>query len=373
MIALDTEIEVVSPKTGIEFKRIVRMKGNKEVKMTQKIVEFSSPDISNFECEFAIHLDVGVGHIKYKDESSYFGLIKSDKKQPFLMGIWTDSTGQDNVKLDHGLEFNLTAWSESEKKLPELIRFLKEQTEKGCLPKNVYDFFVALTFIDDTDLIYAISNINFEYLKGVAIKTINDNALLKEYVVSVDEFFHNKEELLFNIELKNGDPTMYMGISLEQLTDLATTVAKYYVETKKLIHDVQMLNKRFSAKNINLEAIEDLFDHLKLPKTTRLYVSSLEHLDNVDFYIKEESSSEIEQLDGVEFRYLILSTSGRAGSYVDRDNHYNVIEQARRWVDYYMIIQIASKNSSGKIVWFDLIEIESSKVDAVLNKILRNA
>lgn len=360
--AMDTEIKVVNSETGIEINRLIRTENNEIIESTQKYVDSPlSTKIINFDVEFTMHFDIGVGFIKFADGSSYYGFIKSDKKEPFLIGIFTDSMGQESVQLDHGLGFGVTAWSKSEKNLSEIIQFLKEHVDKGYLSDIVYSLFIELTFKNDTATIDdEISRIDAEYLNGIAIRTIKTNPLLDLFIISIAKFPLNKDGLLFNLKYKDGSTSSpFIEISLEQLEDLATTVADYYSANGKLIYDVQILAKMLPAQ-YNHKACEEIFLKYNLPKIAKLYVSSLDDLNNVEFYIKTEPSSEIKKMEGINFQFSIESISGRTGYYFNSlHEFYDIFEQAQRWVGYYMNIALENKDSS---IRFNLFTVKMPNV-----------
>lgn len=358
LFAIDTEINVENSETGIKISRLIRNEKNEIIESIQKCVDSPlSKQIINFEVEFSMLFDLGIGYIKYIDGCSYYGFIKSDKKEPFLLGIFTDSNGVESVQVDHGLEFNVAAWSKTEKNLPEVMQFLKEYVDKGYLSDSVYELFIKLTFKNDSSTIHnKISNINADYLKGIAIKTMNSNALLDLVTMNIIQFSLCKEDFLIKLINKDGSSTIFPIINLNQLEDLATTVLDYYSKNKKLIYDIQILANKFEF-NYHHEACEALFLKYNLPKTAKLYVNSMNNLDEAKLYIKAGSSSELTELKELTFDFSIWSTSGRAGdSFKNLKGFYSMLDQAQRWVGYEMNIGLGNEDST---ILFNLLSIKN--------------
>lgn len=346
LLDVDTKIEVVNEETKIEFMRIMRTKENAVIKTTQKYISSSlSPDIVSVEVEFPLHLNIGVGYIKYRNGDSYYGLMKAGEPKPFLMGVFTDSNGQETVKLDQGIEYGLTAFVTSAKNLTEVIQFMKEHVDKGYLSDLDYKLFIDLTF--KSDLIKSdnkISQFNAEYLKQLALKTTINNVLLDSYIISLANYSNNPEEVLFNLENKDGNMMSFKELSLEQLKDLATTVATHYSKTNEFIYDFEIVAKELKAKYYP-SACEALFKKLNLPQTSKLYVNNLEKLATTDFYIRTDDSLELKKID-LHFEFSILSNSGRTGyTFKNKTGFVETYDQAQRWVGYSLHIDLGNNSS----------------------------
>lgn len=292
-------------------------------------------EISNIECDFCAHSNVGVGRIKYRNNTSFFGLINRDTKQEYLLGVRTEEGGEKYLFLDLGLEFGTSHWVPADKSPSELREFLKKLIDKGIISECEYNL---ITMVLPTD-----SNEN--YFKDVVIDTSDNLNSVDNVILSIEGF---EEDIKLKLTYENMKSAIILA---SELDDFLKSVNEY----GRLIFELPILARKFGAYYIFGGEYLDSF--INLYGGGKLYINSLENLNAAEFYIKNENLG-FQKID-VELKYEIKSSTGRASrEFKSLNGFYSVLDQATRWTG--INLNVAIKNDEQGCYLFSTSKLEPS-------------
>lgn len=350
--------------TGVSLSKVIT-KSDGEFEYSGILTDYSLPgSISSMEAETILGFSVGIGHVKYEDGRTFYGFINLKTKLPTLAGVWNDSDGE-NLKLEYGIEYSESIWSNTPRALDGVINFFMEGIQKSVIEREIFEKWLFPVFAakDDGEIHNIAEKIAKVTLTDSLLTAVDYTELLGQFNISINQFPQEGKDLIYSLE-KNGS---YVLLLEEHLKDLIQTSAHYFTSTGTWVYPIDMLSTSLVPNTPpNSEIHNNLVESKMFGLSDRIFVSGVRNLNELEVFVKEKDSLELKKLENIGFSIRLVSPTGKS-SYIinNRTDYDDFIVKARRWEYYYLDVFLV-----GDVQSSFLLSIRSSKVnEEVINRL----